>query len=214
MTRFRQGSHPWRDTSFAVLDFEATGLDFARDHVLSYGVVGVQSGRVTMRGAVYRVVRPPISLPADSIRVHGIRPDELVDAPPLGQVVHELMDAIGDRALVAHAAAVELGFLRQLRERYGVRAIRRAIDVLDLSDELAARDPDGSAPGTGRLAALAESNGVPVARTHHAFGDALTTAQLFLVLATRLERHGAGRLRDLQRAGRSQFARSFATASP
>jgi DNA polymerase-3 subunit epsilon len=212
--RLRQGLRPWRDTSFAVLDFETTGLDFVRDHVLSYGVVGVHSGRVTMRGAVYRVVRPPIELPSESIRVHGIRPDELVDAPPLGDVVDELVDAIGDRVLVAHAAAVELGFLRQLQERYGVRAIRRAIDVLDLSDELAARNPDAAASGTGRLAALAEDNGVPVARTHHAFGDALTTAQLFLVLATRLERLGAGRLRDLERAGRSQFARSFATARP
>jgi len=210
----RRASRSWRDAAFAVLDFEATGLDFERDHVLSYGVVPVEAGRVVMRGGVYRVVRPPVAPSAESIRVHGIRPDELRDASSLAEVVDELMDAIGTRVLVAHAAAVELGFLGRLRQRHGVRPIRRAIDVLDLSDEVAARDRDAPAVGILRLAALAEAHGIPVARTHHAFGDALTTAQLFLVLATRLEGLGAGRLRDLERAGRSQFARSFAATTP
>jgi DNA polymerase III epsilon subunit-like protein len=50
---------------------------------------------------------------------------------------------------------------------------------------------------------------VPVVRTHHALGDALITARLFLVLATRLERLGAGRVPDLERAGSIQIARSF-----
>jgi DNA polymerase-3 subunit epsilon len=212
--RFRRGSRSWRAASYAVLDFEATGLDFAHDHVLSYGVVPVEAGRVVLRGGIYRVVRPPVPPPPESIRVHGIRPDELRDAPRLEEVVDELVDAIGTRVLVAHAAAVELGFLGRLRERHGVPPIRRAIDVLDLSDEVAARDRNAPGVGIQRLAALAEAHGIPVARTHHAYGDALTTAQLFLVLATRLERLGAGRLRDLERAGRSQFAKSFALATP
>lgn len=39
-----------------------------------------------------------------------------------------------------------------------------------------------------------------MSRTHHAFDDALVTAQLFLVLATWLEGFGKGRLGDLERA--------------
>jgi DNA polymerase III subunit epsilon len=35
--------------------------------------------------------------------------------------------------------------------------------------------------------------GLPVHTPHHALGDAFTTAQLFLALATRLERGQAGR---------------------
>jgi len=202
--RLRPGSQPWREASFAVLDFESTGLDFARDHVLSYGVVPVDGGRVRLAGAVYRVVRPPIPLPAASIRVHGIRPSELGDAPPLDEVVRELFAALEGRVLVAHAAGVELGFLERIRRRHGGPRIRSAIDVLDLAEAL-------SAPGHGgtvRLSALAQSMGVPVTRTHHALSDALTTAQLFVVLATRLEARDHGRVVDLRRAGRPQIARS------
>jgi DNA polymerase III epsilon subunit-like protein len=46
---------------------------------------------------------------------------------------------------------------------------------------------------------------VPVTRTHHAFGDALLTAELFLVLATHLEGLGLASRRDLLRIRRAQF---------
>jgi hypothetical protein len=36
-----------------------------------------------------------------------------------------------------------------------------------------------------------------------AFGDALTTAGIFLALATHLERHGNARVQDLLRLGRT-----------
>jgi DNA polymerase-3 subunit epsilon len=191
-----------------VLDFEATGLDFSRDHVVSYGVVPVESGRVRLAGGCYRVVRPPVPLSASSIRVHGIRPDELEGAPPLEAVLDELVQALSGRILVAHAAGVELGFLDRIRRRHGRPRVRRAIDVLDLADEVARRDPARSRPVSDRLASLAASYGVPVSRTHHAFADALTTAQLFVVLATHQERLGRGTVSDLRRAGRPQFARS------
>ncbi|GIU95272.1 MAG: DNA polymerase III subunit epsilon [Gaiellaceae bacterium] len=202
MIRLGGGARSWREVRFAVLDFEATGLDLERDHVLSFGVVPVERGRVRLADAVYRVVRPPITVPAASIRVHGIRPSELERAPRLEDVLDELVEALRDRVLVAHAAGVELGFLRRIRRQYGRPRVRRAIDVLDLADELARRKPTSPAPPSERLAVLAAAHGVPVARTHHAFSDALTTAQLFLVLATRLEHLGAGRVRDLRRAGR------------
>ena len=214
MKLHRRGWRSWRDTAFAVLDFETTGLDPARDHVLSYGVVRVEGGRVRLAGSLYRVVRPPVLLPPASIRVHGIRPADLEDAPLLGDVVDELRDALEGRALVAHAAWVELGFLGRLHALHGGRDFRSAIDVLDLAEELAARDPGAPVLRTASLPELAACHEVPVARTHHAFADALTTAQLFVVLATRLERRGAGGLRHLTRARRSQFARTFATATP
>ena len=213
MIRLWRDARHWREATFAVLDFETTGLDLAHDHVLSYGLVPVERGRIHMKGALYRVVRPPVPIPADSVRVHGIRPVELTAAPSLDEVAHELLDALEGRTLVAHAAMIELAFLGRLRE-HGRRRIRRAIDVIDLAAELAARDRNFLRVPSARLADLAAGFGMPVARTHHALGDALTTAQLFLVLATRLELLGAGRLRDLAGAGRSRFAGSFLRRTP
>jgi DNA polymerase-3 subunit epsilon len=201
-------SLPWRRASFAVLDFETTGLDLGRDHVLSYGLVPVERGRIRLEGALYRVVRPPVPVPPESIRVHGIRPVELEGAPPIAAVAAELKAALHGRALVAHWDAIELAFLRQVFGRLDPRRPRRAIDVLDLAAEAARREGGPPLP-SGRLSDLAALYDVPVGRTHHALADALTTAQLFLALATRLERLGRGRVLDLHRARPVQFARNF-----
>jgi DNA polymerase-3 subunit epsilon len=191
-----------------VLDFETTGLDLEADHVLSFGVVPIEEGRIRLSGAHYAVVRPPLPVPPDSIRVHGIRPVELEGAPEMGDVTGELLGALESRILVAHASAIELAFLGRLYESRGLRPPRHAIDVIDLAAEVAIR-AGGERPPSPRLSDLATTYGVPVTRTHHAFSDALITAQLFLVLATRLERVGVVGVRALGRAGRSRRARAF-----
>jgi DNA polymerase III epsilon subunit-like protein len=62
-------------------------------------------------------------------------------------------------------------------------------------------------PGWTPLAAVASGLGVPAHRPHVAEGDALTTAQVLLALATHLEAHGRGRLRDL--TGATWFVRGW-----
>jgi DNA polymerase-3 subunit epsilon len=58
---------------------------------------------------------------------------------------------------------------------------------------------DNNATALGPLAAQA---GIPIHTQHNALGDALTTAQLFLAQATRLESLGNDTLRTLLKAGR------------
>ena len=60
--------------------------------------------------------------------------------------------------------------------------------------------PPGPEPSL-RLPDLAAAHGLPVHPEHDPLHDALTTAQLFLALASRLERHGLATLDALRRAG-------------
>ena len=201
MTPFSRAPRSWREARLAALDFEATGLDVRGDHVLSFGVVPIDGGRVRLEESLYRIVKPPIELPPESIVVHGIRPDDVADAPRLETVAGELVEALAGRTLVAHAAWIELSFLnrffRKTRRRW-----RAAIDVLDLAARLAVLEGAPERATSRRLIDLAARYDVPPAPTHHALGDALTTAQLFLVLATRLEGHGVVRVQDLTAAPR------------
>ena len=83
------------------------------------------------------------------------------------------------------------------------RWLRRSVDVLGLAilaDRLEGREPE---PGDYALTSAAERFGVPVEQPHHAFDDALTTAQLFLILADRLSHEGFDTPRRLIGAGRS-----------
>ena len=47
----------------------------------------------------------------ESSRIHGLREADLAEAPPLEEVIDELLKVLSGRAMVAHVAAVERAFL-------------------------------------------------------------------------------------------------------
>jgi DNA polymerase-3 subunit epsilon len=104
------------------------------------------------------------------------------------------------RTPVAHAAWVERAFLRGPLGALGTRLPRRVVDTALLWRLLSIQRGDGD-PGWCALATVAQGLGLPAHRPHVAEGDALTTAQAFLALATHLEARGRGSVRELTGAG-------------
>jgi DNA polymerase-3 subunit epsilon len=191
--RLRRGS--WREAAFASLDFETTGLNLDHDAVVSFGVVPVLGGRVVVGEGVHQLVAPDVPSTPVSMKIHRILPRDVAEAPALEGVRDGLATALAGRYLLAWYAGVELAFLRRI---FGGRRRawrRRTVDVRDLAIAVEGADPDVRFG----LSTTAERYGVPVANPHEAFDDALVTAQLFLVLAARLEAGGRGTVRDLVR---------------
>lgn len=194
------GRGSWRQAAYASIDFETTGLDLEGDDIISFGVVPIDGGRIHPGRATYREVRPDRPLKPPSIAVHGLRPLDLASAPPLGAAVDDLRDALAGRYVLAWAAEIEAAFLARTFGRRPPWWRRRIIDVLRL-DLLV----EGSRSGRHddfSLTAVADRLGVPVEHPHHALDDALTTAEVFLVLLPDLERRGIMTPRRLLRAGR------------
>jgi DNA polymerase-3 subunit epsilon len=196
--RGRRGS--WRQAAYAALDFETTGLDLAGDDIISFGVVPIEKGRIFPGKSMYREVRPDRPLKPASIVVHGLRPVDLEEASPLGSVVGDLRNALAGRYVLAWAAEIEAAFLARVFGRRSSWWQRQIIDVLRLALLV---DPSGFDRRLDfSLTAVADRLGVPVERPHHALDDALTTAQVFLVLQPELELRGITTPRGLLRAGR------------
>ncbi|MGZ6545727.1 MAG: 3'-5' exonuclease [Actinomycetota bacterium] len=184
---------PWKNVPFASLDFEATGLNFSKDTIISFGVVPVTEGRIDVGDAVYQLV-DPVDVPFDrqAIGVHMLRPLDLVDAPSLEAAREALRAALGRRFLITWFAEVEAAFLDKIFGGGRKRWMRRAVDVRRLVAEL-----EGDAHGPLTLAACAERYRIPVADPHHALDDALVTAQLFLVTAAKLGERGLHSVAEL-----------------
>jgi DNA polymerase-3 subunit epsilon len=191
---------PWRQAAYASLDFETTGLDLERDDVVSFGIVPLDGGRVQPGGSTYREVTPTAELTGTTIVVHGLRPVDLANAPPLEHVADDLGGALAGRYVLAWAADIEAAFLARTFGRSARWWRKRIIDVLRLA--ILVGDPNGPERDFS-LTAVARRLGVPVERPHHALDDALTTAQVFLVLLPELERRGFGTPRRLLRASRA-----------
>lgn len=180
---------PWREAEFCVLDLETTGLDLRRDEIVSYGAAIVSGGRIPCGRVAYRQVRPLRPVSVGALTVHGLRSVDLAAAPTLDDVLDELIGLLDGRILVAHAAWVEGAFLDRALRRRGLRLGRAVIDTAAL---LRAAGVASSAPREPDLEKAARDLRLPVHTPHHALGDAFTTAEILLVLATRLERRRPG----------------------
>ena len=90
-------SAAWRELTYAVLDFETTGLRPAGDEIVSFATVPIEAARSGSPSSRYRLVRPRRMPGAESIRIHGLRPADLEDAPPFEDVLDELLEALAGR---------------------------------------------------------------------------------------------------------------------
>jgi len=180
------GWTPWRRAGFCVVDLELSGLDPARDEIISFAAVPVDGGVVGAGRAIEGLCRPTQPLTEPSVLIHGLRTVDLAAAPPLDVAVGPLLAAMAGRVLVAHVAWVERRFLGAAWDRQGLRLRGPVVDTLAMARLWAARR--GEPAPDEDLGTLARRLGLPVHRPHVAMGDALTTAQVFIALAALLER--------------------------
>jgi DNA polymerase III subunit epsilon len=194
---------PWRTVGFASLDFEATGLDLDRDRIISLGVVPIEQGRIEVGRSVYRLVDPGEVEPTpDSVTIHGLRPVDVRGASSTEAARETLRRALAGRFLITWYATVEASFLAKLFGTRPTRWMRRSIDVRKLVLGLL-----GAEAVRLTLEQAAARFDVPVASPHHALDDALVTAQLFLVTASKLGAAGVRTPRDLMRVGSEPYGR-------
>lgn len=191
---------PWREVTFSAIDLETTGLDPASNEIISFASVTVAEGRVRAGDARYELVRPRRMPDGETIRIHGLRETDLERAPPLSEMLDRLLEPLTGRAIIAHVAAVERGFLQAALAERGLELRNPIVDTAAMDRELRRlrREPPTEHEPVG-LSAMARGLGLPVHRPHHAEGDALTTAQAFIALATHVDVFALQTLGSLER---------------
>jgi len=190
---------PWREARYCVVDLELSGLDPRRSEIIAFAALPLEDGRVRLDSAAFGLVRPTRPMAESAIRVHGLRAADLADAPGLAHALDPLLEAMTGRVLVAHHAAVERAFLTRALRWLGVRLRGPVLDTEPLA-RIWLAERDGEMPRRMTLSDLALACKLPVHSPHTATGDALTTAQLFLVAVSQLDARRPETLRSLCRA--------------
>lgn len=191
------GDMPLEEVQFLAIDLETTGLDPARDEVLSVGFVTVRDGHVRLGTSALHRIRPTGQV-GDSAVFHGLTDDELAHAPPAEEVLPQVLQALlpdphqeesaYPKILLAHYASIEVDFLSALCERHYGAPLRIGVaDTMELQRQLAGSG--GYAPtrsGGVRLDECRQHYGLPRYRAHCALTDAIACAELFLAQVAHL----------------------------
>ena len=171
-----------------AIDMETTGLNPTTDHLLSVGFVPVDGEHIDLSGAAEILVRPDGEV-GESARFHGLTDDSLLPGLGLAEALEQVLEALTGRALLAHHAALESGFLAQACESvYGVRPSFDVVDTMSLQYALLSQGYDDEPPqGSLRLWAARGQYGLPRYAAHAALTDALACAELYLAQVAELQ---------------------------
>jgi DNA polymerase III epsilon subunit family exonuclease len=165
------------DADFAVVDLETTGFAAEGcDRIVELAILrcrpnaGVVDRFVTLVDPGRRV---------GATAVHGLRPGDLIAAPPFAAIAREVTERLQDAVIVAHNSRFDVAFLQAELARAGRPALRGpTLCTIALAARL-------KVPVAGRsLRACCATFGVPYdeAAVHGAERDARATARLLLCL--------------------------------
>lgn len=177
---------PADDLALLAIDLETTGLDTASDRVLSVGFVAVDGPGIDLGSARNLLVAG--SEVGQSATIHGLTDDAVASGVPVGDAVEATLAALAGRVLLAHHAALELGFLSRLCQAlYGAPFVCPAVDTLLLQARIVAPGfHDEPRPDDLRLWTARARFGLPKYAAHKALTDALACAELYLAQLTAL----------------------------
>jgi len=173
-----------RNMSFAVVDFETTGLNPESDRIVQLAAV-IVNGDGDITDSFDTIVKPesPSEYQHGAEHIHGISAEQVSHGMPLRIALQKLWDISADNVFTAHNAQFDLGFLHAESERVGIKGrVEIHIDTLELSRRISGAD------NTRRhnLFALCEHYGIERDKVHDAKSDATATAQLLMHLMKEL----------------------------
>jgi DNA polymerase-3 subunit epsilon len=161
------------------LDFETSGLDASKDHIVSAGYVAIEDGMIQLSTARHELVKLGGSLTEQSVVIHKITDDDVSAGLPLDEVVGNLLHALAGKIMVAHHAKIELTFLTQACQKlYGVSPRFPVIDTMRIAKQWLERRNKEIEQGDLRLFNLRKRYGLPMYQAHNALSDAIATAEL------------------------------------
>ena len=168
------------------LDCETTGLNPARDEIISIGAVRIAGQRVLTSEKFELLVRPSRAVSAEAIKVHGLREQDVAAGVDIDEAMHRLLRFIGPRPLVGYYLEFDVALInRAIFPLLGVRLPQPKIEISALYYDWKQRTLPPYQHGASidlRLATLMADLQLPTRPAHDALNDAIMAALAFLKL--------------------------------
>jgi DNA polymerase III epsilon subunit family exonuclease len=186
------------ELDFVVVDVEATGAKTPPNRLIELGAYRIKDGCIVDK--FLSLVNPEIPIPRFVMALTGITNEMVKSAPVFADVAPRWLDFVSDSVLVAHNAPFDTSFLNHEISRVypGHRMVNPHLCTVRLSRRTL---PELT---NHRLETIANHFSIPIISRHRAGSDALATAEIFLLLLSKLETEHD--VKDLAAARNFQFA--------
>jgi DNA polymerase III subunit epsilon len=174
---------PPPDDEVVSIDCETTGLNPRKDDVISIAAIRIKGKRILTSECFRATVKPQAQMAADSIKVHQIRKSEAAQGWAMGDILPGFLKFIGSRPLVGYWIDFDAKMLNKGVQNFiKISLPNPRIDVCDLYYDR----KYGNAPPNTKLdlkfASILQDLHLPPLQAHDAFNDALSTAEMYVIL--------------------------------
>lgn len=171
------------------IDCETTGLNPKKDDIVTIAAVKIRGNKILTSEAFRVAVNPEAVLAANSIKIYQIRKKDVEEERPIRKVLPDLLQFIGNRPLVGYWIDFDVRMLnKDVFMMLNICLQNPMIDVCDLYfDRKYGRAPPGTKLDL-RFAAILEDLNLPPLQAHDAFNDAVSTAQMYVILTDMMKR--------------------------
>jgi DNA polymerase-3 subunit epsilon len=174
------GDHAVSDLPIVAIDTETTGRDPTSDRVVEVACVRWEGGKITLQKSW--LVNPGRPIPQEASDVHGIKDDDVKDAPTFEAILPELLEALAGAIPLAYNAEFDR---KQLMSELGRVAAPPSpppafqknaewIDPLVWARELQKLEKSRA------LGEVAARLGIELAQAHRATNDAEAALHVFV----------------------------------
>jgi DNA polymerase-3 subunit epsilon len=172
-----------------VIDCETTGLNPRRDDVIAIAAIKVRGNTILTSEPFRAVVRADKAPTETSIRVHGIRMQEVAAGRQMHQVMPELLSFIGGRPIVGYYVDFDVAMLdKYVLPFIEAKLPNQRIEISAMYYALKYRHAPQGTKHDLRFASILSDLGLPALDQHDAFNDALMTAMMYVQLRDMLDR--------------------------
>lgn len=156
--------------SYVSIDLETTGLNPKTDKIIEIGAVKVIDGKKIEVFSSF--VNPGRKLEQRIVELTGILDENLTDAPPIGEVLPQVISFLENLPLLGHSVLFDFSFLKKAAVDQKISFEKQAVDTLKISRKYLADLEHRS------LDYLCEYYKIPH-QAHRALADAEATALLY-----------------------------------
>ncbi|RCS69984.1 exonuclease domain-containing protein [Vibrio casei] len=165
---------------YLALDFETTGLNPEKDHILSIGTVPMFNSKIDIGMARHVYLNRSEGINSESAVINHIVPEMLEGGHELDQAMDKLFAMMRGKVVLVHGAVVEKQFIdHYVQQKFGIVQLPVIwIDTLKIEKALTyIQHPESC---SYQLSDVREKHHLPVYPAHNALIDAISCAELFL----------------------------------
>lgn len=180
---------PGPEDEVVVFDCETTGLDVARDDIITIAAVKVRGNRILTSEKFEAVARPDARMNPAAIKVHRLLESDVRGGGAIAQIIPDFLRFIGGRPLVGYYLEFDVAMINKyLKPLLGVELPNPLIEVSELYyDRKFGNAPAGTHIDLSFVHIL-DDLGLPALDQHDALNDAIMTAEMYVALKDLKER--------------------------